>query len=59
MVRPRSCRVIYYFDTPALGIRYQSFDRVNMLNVKHKRQYISEFMRFLKIYDMLNVNYRG
>jgi hypothetical protein len=29
MVRPRSCRVIYYFNTPALGIRHQSFDRVN------------------------------
>ena len=28
MVRPRSCRVIYYFDTPALGIRHQSFDHV-------------------------------
>jgi len=31
MIRPRSCRVIYYFDTPAFGIRYQSFDRVNRL----------------------------
>jgi len=29
VVRPRSCRVIYYFDTPALGRRHQSFDRVN------------------------------
>ena len=28
MVRPRSYRVIYYFDTPALEIRYQSFERV-------------------------------
>ena len=28
VVRPRSCRVIYYFDTPALGIIHQSFDRV-------------------------------
>ena len=28
MVRPRSCRVIYYFDTPALGIGHQSFDHV-------------------------------
>jgi hypothetical protein len=26
--RPRSCQVIYYFDTPALGIRHQLFDRV-------------------------------
>jgi hypothetical protein len=29
VVRPRSCRVIYYFDTPALGIRHQLFDRVS------------------------------
>jgi len=29
VVRPRSCRVIYYCDTPALGIRHQLFDRVN------------------------------
>jgi hypothetical protein len=29
MVRPRSCRVIYYFDTRALGIRHQLFDRVS------------------------------
>jgi len=28
VVRPWSCRVIYYFDTPALGMRHQSFDRV-------------------------------
>jgi hypothetical protein len=24
MVRPRSCWVIYYFDTPTLGRRHQS-----------------------------------
>jgi hypothetical protein len=29
VVRPRSCRVIYYFDTPALGRRHQYFGRVN------------------------------
>jgi len=28
VVRPRSCRVIYYFDTPALERRHQSFGRV-------------------------------
>ena len=28
MVRSRSCRVIYYFDIPALGRRHQSFGRV-------------------------------
>ena len=30
MVRPRSCRVIYYFDTPALRRRLQSFGHVNL-----------------------------
>ena len=30
VVRPRSCRVIYYFDTPALGRRHQSFGRVTL-----------------------------
>jgi len=30
VVRPRSCRVIYYFDTPALGRRHQYFGRVIM-----------------------------
>jgi hypothetical protein len=29
VIRPRSCRVIYYFDTPALGRRHQSFGRVS------------------------------
>jgi hypothetical protein len=29
VVRPRSYRVIYYFDTPALGRRHQSFGRVS------------------------------
>ena len=33
MVRPRSCRVIYYFDTPALGRRHQSFSRVIELSL--------------------------
>ena len=28
MVQPRSCRVIYYFDTPALWRRHQSFGHV-------------------------------
>jgi hypothetical protein len=33
VVRPRSCRVIYYFDTPALGRRHQSFGRVILIYV--------------------------
>jgi hypothetical protein len=31
VVRLRSCRVIYYFDTPGLGRRHQSFGRVSHL----------------------------
>jgi len=31
VVRPRSCRVIYYFDTPILGRRHQFFGRVKFL----------------------------
>ena len=39
MVRPRSCRVIYYFDTPALGRRHQSFGRVtNFPNGKQTQE---------------------
>jgi len=30
VVRPRSCRVIYYFDTPTLGKRHQYFGRVKI-----------------------------
>jgi len=30
VVRPRSYRVIYYFDTPTLWERHQSFGRVNL-----------------------------
>ena len=32
VVQPRSCQVIYYFDTLALGIRHQSFDCVTYLS---------------------------
>ena len=33
VVRPRSCQVIYYFDTPVLGRRHQSFGHVNNTNL--------------------------
>jgi len=36
VVRPRSCRVIYYFDTPPLGKRHQSFGRVNTQTKQNK-----------------------
>jgi len=36
VVRRRPCRVIYYFDTPALGKRHQSFGRViKHVSIKH------------------------
>jgi hypothetical protein len=34
VVRPRSCRVIYYFNTPTLRRKHQLFDRVT----KHARK---------------------
>jgi hypothetical protein len=39
VVRPRSCWVIYYFDTPALGRRHQSFGRVTLLNCVSYNQF--------------------
>ena len=41
VVQPRSYRVIYYFDTSALGIRHQSFDRVRnlCLKIKHTKMF--------------------
>jgi len=38
VVRPRSRRVIYYFDTPTLGKRHQSFGRVKKLNQDNDNQ---------------------
>jgi hypothetical protein len=46
MVRPRSCRVIYYFDTLALGIRHQYFDRVISLLICKNRYKNSLFSFF-------------
>ena len=51
MVRPRSCRVIYYFDTPALEIRHQSFGRVNYLEDKdyfESKDYLKDKDRMTK-----------
>jgi hypothetical protein len=41
VVRPRSCRVIYYFDTPALERRHQSFGHVNDPTVGLKVRFLS------------------
>ena len=38
VVRPRSCRVIYYFGIPTLRRRHQSFGRVIRLNWDSFRQ---------------------
>jgi hypothetical protein len=35
VVRPWSCRVIYYFDTPALGRRHQPFGHVIHINLQN------------------------
>jgi hypothetical protein len=36
LVRPWSCQVIYYFDTPILERRHQLFGRVKFLNLTRK-----------------------
>ena len=36
VVRSRSCWVIYYFDTPALGRRHQSFGRVRQCKTRFR-----------------------
>jgi len=46
VVRPRSCRVIYYFDTPALGRRHQSFGRVNYHHILISGWCLSHFHHF-------------
>jgi hypothetical protein len=46
MVRPRSCRVIYYFDTPALGIRHQLFDRVRVIDGLIRRYFLESWKNF-------------
>ena len=58
MVRPRSCWVIYYFDTPAFGRRHQSFNHVNNhINGKislylMKKYQIYYFKNILEIYTI-------
>jgi hypothetical protein len=43
VVRPRSCRVIYYFDTPTLGRRHQSFGHVTYaLSFQEKGKFPSQ-----------------
>jgi hypothetical protein len=46
LVRPRSCRVIYYFDTPAFGRRHQSFGRVknSVLPLRQSKSLINKHL---------------
>ena len=48
MVQLRSCRFIYYFDTPALGIRHQLFDRVNMQKKKKLNETIQNVIMIMQ-----------
>ena len=41
MVLPRSCRVIYYFDTPALDRRHQLFGRVTFPSISSSLSILS------------------
>jgi hypothetical protein len=63
VVRPRSCRVIYYCDTPALGIRHQLFDRVTYdqypkyFEFSLKKTNIQSSKKICFGMDFLNTNY--
>jgi len=52
VVRPRSCRVIYYFDTHALGRRHQSFGRVKLLTWMESKLYFTNFRRILAFFPL-------
>ena len=54
VVRPRSYRVIYYFDTPTLGRRHQSFGRVNRCRLYHTVGY--ESVKHLLYQVLYNTN---
>ena len=74
VVRPRSCRVIYYFDTPTLGRRHQSFGRVMFITYGYTNKicmsvyFIDDrnysllntpiINAFFTVYSFLNSNYR-
>jgi hypothetical protein len=45
VVRPRSCRVIYYFNTPTLGKRHQSFGRVTWQSHIHVNIYYLSWLQ--------------
>jgi len=55
VVRPRSCRVIYYFDTPTLGRRHQSFGRVNSEPKCTNKKWIVILTPWLLSHFVLNV----
>ncbi|XP_024443775.1 uncharacterized protein LOC112324549 [Populus trichocarpa] len=63
--RPRSCRVIYYFDTPVLGIRHQLFDHVKFLapllgrNVFMNRPMLNPNMKEVVRNEVINLLHNG
>jgi len=57
VVRPRSCRVIYYFDTPTLRIRHQSFDRVSDCGLINKIYLIATNIYIYIYMDKLVIMY--
>jgi len=50
VVRPRSCRIIYYFDTLTFGKRHQFFGRVIIFSSKFSQLFLVQytFLGFLK-----------
>jgi hypothetical protein len=57
VVRPRSYRFIYYFDTPALGRKHQSFGRVNKL----AKLYVNEAIRLhgVPVFQLYRIGIQG
>jgi len=55
VVRPRFCRVIYYFDTPTLGRRHQSFGRVKFLApLQGKVNYCINYIFYFIVFSFLS-----
>jgi len=55
VVRPRSYRVIYFFDTPTLGRRHQSFGRVKFLApLPGKVNYCINYIFYFIVFSFLS-----
>ena len=54
MVRPRSCRDIYYLYTPTLGRRHQLIDRVKFLaSLPGKVNYYKNYIFYFTVFSFL------